>query len=205
MAISNDGAVILEKMDIDHEVGKLLVQLSKSQDDEIGDGTTGVVILAGALLSEALPLLEKGIHPLMISRGFDSACKDAISHLERISEAPEKGDLRKQQLINTAETTLSSKFVNNHKRHLAELAVEAVLRVENVDLHDVNFEMIRMESKIGSSLDKSILVDGILIDKSMSHPQMKKEFINPNIALLTCAFEPPVPKTKHFVFQNIKT
>merc|ERR1719197_1299133 len=90
--VSNDGATILEKMDVQHEIAKLLVDLSKSQDDEIGDGTTGVVVIAGAMLDQALGLIEKGIHPLRIAYGFERACEVAV---KRVAEIAKTIDLHK--------------------------------------------------------------------------------------------------------------
>lgn len=202
-SITNDGAEILRKMDVEHEVGKLFAELSRSQDDEIGDGTTGVVVLAGALLAEALPLVEKGIHPLVIAKSFDRACEVAVQHLEAISESfvefSNDGRPHEPSLVRAAKTTLCSKFVSSHKDHLARIAVAAVLAVADLARRDVNLEMVRVEGKVGSSLDQSSLYDGIVLEKSMAHSQMKKSFKNAKIALLTCAFEPPKPKTKHFV------
>lgn len=110
ITVTNDGATILKEMDVDHEIAKLMVQLSKSQDDEIGDGTTGVVILAGALLEQAEQLLDKGIHPVKIADGFEAAAECATNHLASIAkEFPiNPNDLK--LLIKTAMTTLGSKM-----------------------------------------------------------------------------------------------
>uniref|UniRef100_A0A6A7G3M0 T-complex protein 1 subunit epsilon n=1 Tax=Hirondellea gigas TaxID=1518452 RepID=A0A6A7G3M0_9CRUS len=197
VTVTNDGATILEKMDIDHQIGKLLVQLSKSQDDEVGDGTTGVVVLAGALLEEAERLLSKGIHPLRISKGFEIGCDIAVKHLETISESIVISKENPASLIKTAMTTLSSKIINRHHRQMAEIAVNAVLAVADFERKDVNFDLIKVDGKIGGKLEETMLVHGIVLDKEMAHPQMPKVFKNPKIALLTCPFEPPKPKTKH--------
>lgn len=109
-AAANDGATILEMMEVENQIGKLLVELSKSQDHEIGDGTTGVVVLAGALLEHAEPLLDMGIHPLRIAEGYEMACKVATENLEKIKS---KFDFSKddiEPLIKTCMTTLSSKM-----------------------------------------------------------------------------------------------
>ena len=110
ITITNDGATILERMHVEHEIAKLLVDLSKSQDDEIGDGTTGVVVLAGALLEHAEQLLDRGMHPIRIADGYELASQIAISNLEKISESFEIDPNNKEQLIQTAMTTLGSKM-----------------------------------------------------------------------------------------------
>jgi len=197
VTITNDGATILEKMHVDHEIAKLLVQLSKSQDDEIGDGTTGVVVLAGALLECAEELLDRGIHPIRVADGYEKASEIAIKNLEKISESFVVSADDKEPLIKTAMTTLGSKIVNRCHRQLAEVAVDAVLAVADFETRDVNFELIKMQTKEGGRLDDTMLVKGVIVDKDMSHPQMPKEIKDAKMAILTCAFEPPKPKTKH--------
>lgn len=197
VTITNDGATILEKMHVEHEIAKLLVQLSKSQDDEIGDGTTGVVVLAGALLECAEELLDRGIHPIRIADGYERASEVAIRQLEAISESFPVSPDNKEPLIKTAMTTLGSKIVNRCHRQLAEVAVDAVLAVADFERKDVDFELIKMQTKEGGRLDDTMLVKGVVVDKDMSHPQMPKELRDVKLAILTCAFEPPKPKTKH--------
>lgn len=198
--ITNDGATIVEKMEISHPVANLLVELSKSQDNEIGDGTTGVVVLAGALLEESLTLLDKGLHPLKIADGFDKACEVAVKRLEEISEELEFSLEKNEFLVKAAMTALGSKVVSKHKRLMAEIAVKAVLSVADLKRKDVNFELIKVQGKTGGSMEDLQLIDGILIDKDMSHPQMAKEINNAKICILTCPFEPPKPKTKHNIY-----
>lgn len=195
VTITNDGATILKKMDVDHQVAKLLVQLSQSQDDEIGDGTTGVVVLAGALLEQAEHLIDKGIHPIRIADGFDLAARCAIENLDKIADSFEVTD--REQLIRVAMTTLGSKIVNKCHRQFAEIAVDAVMSVANLERRDVNFELIKMEGKQGGKLEDTMLIKGVIVDKDMSHPQMPKELKDVKLAILTCPFEPPKPKTKH--------
>ena len=198
ITITNDGATILDQMQVENQIAKLMVQLSKSQDDEVGDGTTSVVVLAGALLEQAERLLDRGIHPVRISSGYDIACSVAIKHLEKICHkielSFEKGDL--EQLVQTSMTTLCSKIVSRHTKKLATLCVEAVLAVADFERKDVNLDLIKLEGKVGGELGDTCLIHGILVDKEMSHPQMPKEVHNARICILTCPFEPPKPKTK---------
>lgn len=243
VTISNDGATILDNMQVEHQVAKLLVELSKSQDAEIGDGTTGVVVLAGALLEQAESLLERGIHPIRVSDGYEEACDLAVRHLAAISEEIDvrilhriaEGDLPAaaaaaasddhhsagtsstaaaassasasasaayvdeesvQALVGVAMTSLGSKIVSSDLRHLSEVAVRAVLAVADLDRRDVNLDLIKVEGKVGGQLSDTNLIEGILIDKDMSHPQMPKHVEDARMCILTCPFEPPKMKTK---------
>lgn len=198
ITITNDGATILSQMDLDNEIAKLLVELSKSQDDEIGDGTTGVVVLASALLDQAEELIDKGIHPIKIANGFDEACKIAVEQLnqtaDEINISTESTD---SNLLKAAKTSLGSKIVSKSHEHFSKMAVESVLSVADFERKDVDFELIKMEKKVGGAIEDSSLIKGVLLDKNFSHPQMPKELKDCKIAILTCPFEPPKPKTKH--------
>ncbi|MBA0607565.1 hypothetical protein Godav_019844 [Gossypium davidsonii] len=182
-------------MDVDNQIAKLMVELSRSQDYEIGDGTTGVVVMAGALLEQAERLLERGIHPIRIAEGYEMASRIAVEHLEHISQKFDFGASNIEPLVQTCMTT----FVNRCKRHLAEISVKAVLSVADLERKDVNLDMIKVEGKVGGKLEDTELIYGITVDKDMSHPQMPKQIEDAKIAILTCPFEPPKPKTKHKV------
>uniref|UniRef100_A0A646QHB8 T-complex protein 1 subunit epsilon n=1 Tax=Hemiscolopendra marginata TaxID=943146 RepID=A0A646QHB8_9MYRI len=197
VTVTNDGATILKMMDVEHQVAKLMVQLSQSQDDEIGDGTTGVVVLAGALLEEAEQLLDKGIHAIRIADGFEMAARHAIEHLDKICDSFPVDASNLEPLIQTAMTTLGSKIINRCHRQMAEIAVQAILSVADLERKDVDFELIKVEGKVGGKLEDSMLVKGVIVDKDFSHPQMPKVLRDVNLAILTCPFEPPKPKTKH--------
>ena len=124
VTITNDGATILDKMAVEHQVARLLVELSQSQDDEIGDGTTGVVVLAGALLEQAEKLLDRGLHPVRVAEGFEAACKVSLETLEKIADTVHfEKKVDDKVLVETASTTLSSKIINVHKRKMAQIAV----------------------------------------------------------------------------------
>ncbi|KAF9673387.1 hypothetical protein SADUNF_Sadunf10G0018800 [Salix dunnii] len=197
VTITNDGATILEQMDVDNQIAKLLVELSRSQDYEIGDGTTGVVVLAGALLEQAQKLLERGIHPIRVAEGYETASRIAVENLEKIAQRFDFGVNNIEPLVQTCMTTLSSKIVNRCKRSLAEISVKAVLAVADLERKDVNLDLIKVEGKVGGKLEDTELIYGIVVDKEMSHPQMPKQIEDAKIAILTCPFEPPKPKTKH--------
>ncbi|TNJ29559.1 TCP-1 chaperonin subunit epsilon [Giardia muris] len=197
LVISNDGATILEKMEVENHVARLLVDLSKCQDNEVGDGTTGVVVLAGALLEKAETLLDRGIHPIRISNGYDAACTIAIERLREIADTYAFSQEDREPLVRAAMTSLGSKVLNRHHRHMAEVAVDAVMRVADLERHDVNFELIKVRTKIGGRLEDTCLVPGIVVDQEMSHPGMARELKDARIAVLTCPFEPPKPKTTY--------
>ncbi|SCV02141.1 LANO_0F15500g1_1 [Lachancea nothofagi CBS 11611] len=204
ITITNDGATILSQMELDNEIAKLLVQLSKSQDEEIGDGTTGVVVLASALLDQALELIEKGIHPIKIANGFDEAAKMAVAHLESVADdvALDEASFY-DYLFKAAKTSLGSKIVSKDHDKFAQMAVDAVTSVMDLDRKDVDFDLIKLEGRVGGSLQDSKLIKGVVLDKDFSHPQMPKTVIpkegqdGVKLAILTCPFEPPKPKTKH--------
>merc|ERR550514_1664515 len=214
--VTNDGATILEKMDVDHQIAKLLVELSKSQDNEIGDGTTGVVVMAGAMLEQALLMLDKGIHPLRVAVGYEKACEVACRRVTEIArkicedprphspsgaKGPQSPSSKMKEervaLMKAAMVSLGSKVVSSRKEQLAEIAVDAVLSVADMERRDVNFDLIKVEGKVGGRLEDTSLITGIIVDKDFSHPQMPKIVRDAKMAILTCPFEPPKPKTKH--------
>lgn len=166
--ITNDGATILKQLQVTHPTAKMLVELSKSQDIEAGDGTTSVVVIAGALLGACQTLLEKGIHPSLVSESFQKACNKAVEVLHSMAIAVELTD--RETLIRAAVTSLSSKVVSQNANLLAPIAADAVLRIidpqtaTNVDLND-----IKTVKKLGGTIDDTEIVDGIVFAKGCSH------------------------------------
>merc|ERR1712117_409077 len=165
--------------------------------DEKGDGTTGVVVLCGALLEQAEHLIDKGIHAIRIADGFELAAQCAIKNLEKIADTYNIDPKNTDNLVRTAKTTLGSKIINKCHDQMAEIAVNAVLAVADIERKDVNFELIKVEAKVGGRMEDSMLVKGVIVDKEFSHPQMPKVLKDVKLAILTCPFEPPKPKTKH--------
>ncbi|KAJ2924308.1 hypothetical protein H1R20_g12786, partial [Candolleomyces eurysporus] len=190
ITVTNDGATILGQMEVEHQIAKLLVQLSKSQDDEIGDGTTGVV-------EQSEALLDRGIHPIRIADGFERACVEAVKHLDTISDRIEYSKGNTDNLLKTAMTSLGSKIVSKEHQQFAQIAVDAVLTVADLERKDIPFDLIKVDGKVGGSLADTKLIRGVLVDKDMSHPQMPRDVRDAKLAILTCPFEPPRPKTKH--------
>ena len=195
--VTNDGATIMSNMELEHQIAKLLVELSRSQDDEIGDGTTGVVVLAGALLEQSEALIDRGIHPIRIADGFEQACNIAVKELEQRADLVSFSRTDTEELIKVAKTSLGSKIVSKASDKFARIAIDSVLSVADFERKDVDFELIKVDGKVGGALEDSALVKGVVIDKDMSHAQMPREIRDARIAILTCPFEPPRPKTKH--------
>ena len=165
--------------------------------------------MAGALLEEAEKLLDKGyssfsltssigsIHPISVARGYEKACELSVAHLANIGDRVEWTPGNTSSLFETAKTTLGSKIINRFHSQMAQIAVDSVLAVADLERRDVNFELIKLEGKVGGRLEDTRLVRGIVLDKPMAHPQMETTINDAKIAILTCPFEPPKPKTKH--------
>jgi thermosome len=187
--ITSDGRTILDKMDIEHPAAKMMVEVAKTQDAEVGDGTTTSVILAGELLGKAEDLIDKGVHPTVIVEGYNKAADKALETLENIaiSVKPEN----KAFLKKVAATSMASKLVSANKEQLADIAVGAVLSVAQkagegylVDLDD-----IMVEKKPGESMSETRLIEGLVLDKEVVHSGMPKRVEKANIALLESALE----------------
>ena len=148
-------------------------------------------------MEKAEELLDKGIHPIRIADGYELAAKFAIEHLDKIADSYPVDPNNLEPLILTAMTTLGSKIINRCHRQMAEIAVNAVMAVADLEAKDVNFELIKVEGKVGGKLEDTMLVKGVVVDKDFSHPQMPKHLKDVKLAILTCPFEPPKPKTKH--------
>lgn len=163
--ISNDGATILSKMKVVHPAAKMLVDLSQSQDIEAGDGTTTVVVLAGALLNACSALLSKGIHPMAIAGSFLKASDKAVEFLEAIAKPVQLGD--RDSLLSAVETCLSSKVVAQNSDLLAPMAVDSVLGiVENIETSTtVDLNDIRLVQQLGGTVDDTELVNGLVLTK----------------------------------------
>ena len=168
VVITNDGATILKQMQVSHPTAKMLVELSKSQDIEAGDGTTSVVVMAGALLSAAEQLLEKGIHPQAISEGFMVAASKADEILREIAIPISLED--RDALILSASTSLNSKVVAQSSDLLAPIAVDAVLKVADLSTtpSSVDLADIKLSTKLGGTVDNTELVDGLVLTQKIS-------------------------------------
>ncbi len=194
ITITNDGATILDKMDIQHPAAKMLVQIAKGQDEEAGDGTKTAVIFAGELLREAEKLLDKNIHPTIIIEGYKKALAKAIETIESIAEPVSIDDDEKLLLV--ARTSLNSKAVRDAKEHLARIAVEAVKAIaeKRGDKWYVDLNNVGMIKKHGGSIFDTRLVKGIVLDKEVVHPDMPRRVENAKIAVLDAPLEIEKPE-----------
>jgi thermosome len=189
VTITNDGATMLKEMDVQHPAAKMMVEVSKTQDDEVGDGTTSVVILTGELLAKATELMDKKVHPIVIIDGYRQAEEEALKILEKIAEKVDPMD--KAVLKKVSVTTMASKLINQHSSHLSDIAVEAVLQVAEPDNggYTVDLDNIKVEKKPGASMTDTRLVKGLIIDKEVVHDGMPKQVKNAVIGLLNAAME----------------
>lgn len=191
IVITNDGATILTEMNTDHPAAKILVEVAKTQDKEVGDGTTTSVVLAGELLKGAEDLLDKDIHSSTILRGYKLAATRALEKVKDISKPVTIKDTK--VLYNIASISMGSKSVGvgESKGHLAKIVVDAVTQVaEQKDGKLViDQDLIKIEKKAGGSIDDTTLINGVLIDKEIVHPAMPKKVENAKIALLDTSLE----------------
>lgn len=201
VTITNDGATILKEIDVQHPAAKMLVEISKTTDNEVGDGTTSAVILAGALLENAESLINQDVHPTIIVDGYRKAQKKVLQFLKDIAEEVNASD--KNILSKIARTSMQTKLVRKESDHLAELIVKAVLAVaeKEGDKYVVDDDDIKVEKKAGGSMRDSTLVEGIVLDKEVVHGGMPKKIADAKIALINTALE--IDKTEFDAKINI--
>ncbi|WP_292370486.1 thermosome subunit alpha [Methanoregula sp. UBA64] len=186
VVITNDGVTILKEMDIEHPAAKMMVEVAKTQDDEVGDGTTTAVVIGGELLKKAEALLEQDVHPTIIAAGYRQAAEKAQEFLKDIAfdvKATDKAMLKK-----IAETAMTGKSAEASKDKLCDLVVKAVTMVAESD-GTVDTDFIKVEKKTGGSIDDSEIVEGVLVDKERVHPAMPKKVTGAKILLLNAAVE----------------
>jgi len=201
VTITNDGATMLKEIDVQHPAAKMLVEVSKTTDNEVGDGTTSAVVLAGALLEKAEELLDKNVHSTVIVDGYMKAAKKAVAALQEVAEkiTPDS----REWLVKVARTSMQTKLVSKEAQDLAELVVDAVLAVaEKQDTkYVVDIENVKVEKKPGGSLGDTKLVQGIVLDKEVVHSGMPKRVDKAKIALVSAPFE--IEKTEFDAKLNI--
>ncbi|MEM2984358.1 MAG: thermosome subunit beta [Candidatus Jordarchaeaceae archaeon] len=189
VTITNDGAAILDEIDVQHPAAKMLVGVAKTQDDEVGDGTTTAVIIAGELLKRAEELLDQKIHPTIIVSGYKKATDEAKRVLDQIAIEVDPEDV--ETLKKIAVTSMNSKSVLGAKEHFADIAVKAIKQIaEKKDGKiEANRDMVNLVKKQGKSILETELVQGMVVDKELVHPAMPKIIRNAKIALVDAAIE----------------
>ncbi|MDQ4018194.1 MAG: TCP-1/cpn60 chaperonin family protein [Thermoproteota archaeon] len=194
VTITNDGATILKEMDVQHPAAKMMVEISKATDNEVGDGTTSTVVLAGSLLSKAEELISKGVHSTVIVDGYRMASEKAIEILKNASTKVDPAD--RQILGKIARTSMASKLVSVNSEPLSKIVVDAVVAIaEKADEHyKVDIDNIKIEKKAGGSIEDTKLIQGIVLDKEVVHGAMPKRIEEAKIALLNAALEIEKPE-----------
>ena len=203
VVITNDGATIMKELDVQHPAAKMLVEVAKSQDNEVGDGTTTAVVLAGELLTKAEKLLDQEVHPTVIVEGYKKASDKALEILRNLSIDIQPDD--EKMLLLVAKTSMATKAAAESRDHFATLAVKAITQVmEERDGKTVaDIDRIKVVKKKGESMEQSELVRGIVVDKEVSHPQMPRQVKNAKIALLNAKLE--IEKTEFDAKINISS
>ncbi|HZW85228.1 MAG TPA: thermosome subunit beta, partial [Nitrososphaerales archaeon] len=202
VTITNDGATMLKEIDVQHPAGKMIVEIARAVDNEVGDGTTSSVVLAGALLGNAEELIEKGVHPMVIINGYSLAAIKAQKILDDIAVGVDPED--RATLAKIARTSMASKMVSNDSTPLGALIVEALLQVGEKTpegTYLVDLDNLKVEKKTGSAIGDTSLVRGIILDKEVTHSGMPKRVEKARIALVNSALE--IKKTEFDAKINI--
>jgi archaeal chaperonin len=189
ITITNDGATILNEIEVEHPAAKMMVEIAKTQDDMVGDGTTTAVVLASELLKKAEELLDQNIHPTILVSGYRKAAQKAIEVIGKTAVPIDIKD--KKMMLKVALTSMGSKAVGSAKDHLAEISIQAVTQIteQRGDKVIADIDNIQMIKKAGKSLLETELVQGIIVDKEIVHPGMPRRKENAKIALLDSALE----------------
>lgn len=191
IVLTNDGHAILREIEVAHPAAKSMIELSRTQDEEVGDGTTSVIILAGEILAHALPHLERNIHPVVIISAFKRALADALEIIEEISvHVDTSDDTAMYQLI---ASSIGTKFVSRWSKLMCNLALQAVRTVaKEVGTGKMEVDIkryARVEKVPGGEIEDSQVLDGVMLNKDITHPKMKRKIENPRIVLLDCTLE----------------
>ena len=194
VTITNDGATILKEIDAQHPAAKMMVEVSKTIDTEVGDGTTSSVVFAGALLEKAEKLLEKDVHSTVIVDGYQAAAEKSLELLADFAKSIKPDD--QESLIKIAKTSMQSKLISEDSEPMSKLVVGAILKIaeKNGDAYSVDLDNLKVEKKSGASIQDTALIKGIVLDKEIVHSGMPTKIQNAKIALVNAALE--VEKTE---------
>lgn len=196
VTITNDGVTILKEMDVQHPAAKMLIEAAKTQDKEVGDGTTTVAVLAGELLKKAEPLLDQNVHPTVIVQGYGMAAKKAIEIMN--SMAFDVSETDRALLEKVAETAMAGKLAESPDNKIAKFAVDLVLNATEIYDGKKKFDMdkVNVEKKVGESTQDSEIIEGVVIDKDIVHQNMPRKVVNAKVALLSAPIESKDTETK---------
>lgn len=191
IVLTNDGHAILREIEVSHPAAKSMIELSRTQDEEVGDGTTSVIILAGEILAQTIPQLERNIHPVVIIRAFKRALKDALEIIEEVSTPVDiSNDDEMYKLISSS---IGTKFVSRWSELMCSLALKAV-RTVSAEIGNGKVEVdikryARVEKIPGGEIEDCRVLDGVMLNKDITHPKMRRRIENPRIVLLDCSLE----------------
>ena len=189
VTITNDGATILKEIDVQHPAAKMMVEISKTVDNEVGDGTTSSVVFGGALLARAEDLLKKDVHPSVIIEGYQAAAEKTLEIYSEMAKKIQPDD--KETLLKIARTSMQSKLISEDSDVLSKVVVDAILRVatKKAEVYSVDLENIKVEKKAGGSITDTQIIKGIVLDKEVVHSGMPTKIEKAKIALLNSALE----------------
>lgn len=189
VTITNDGATILKEIDVQHPAAKMMVEISKTVDNEVGDGTTSSVVFAGALLAKAEELLKKDVHPSVIVEGYQAAAEKVLEIYSEMAKKIQPDD--RETLLKIAITSMQSKLISEDSDILSKLVVDAILKIatKKAEHYSVDLDNIKVEKKAGGSITDTQLIKGIVLDKEIVHSGMPTKIEHAKIALLNSALE----------------
>ena len=189
VTITNDGATILKEIDMQHPAGKMMVEVAKTTDSEVGDGTTTAVVFSGALLEKAQELIDKEVHPTIVIDGYARAAEEALDILKKIAIKVDKDD--KDMLIKIATTSMMSKLVAEESKELSKIVVDALLLVADNTSGEIKIDLdnVKIDKKPGASMSETSLIKGIVLDKEVVHSNMPKSISKAKIAIVNAALE----------------
>ena len=189
VTITNDGATILKEIDMQHPAGKMMVEVAKTTDSEVGDGTTTAVVFSGALLEKAQELIDKEVHPTIVIDGYARAAEEALDILKKIAIKVDKDD--KDMLIKIATTSMMSKLVAEESKELSKIVVDALLLVADNTSGETKIDLanVKVDKKPGASMSETSLIKGIVLDKEVVHSNMPKSISKAKIAIVNAALE----------------
>lgn len=195
IVITNDGHAILREIEVTHPAAKSMIELSRAQDEEVGDGTTSVIILAGEILAQTFPFLERNIHPVIIIKALKRALEDALAIVRSISK--EVDTTKDEEVLRVISSSIGTKYISKWSDHMAQLALKAVRTVVNKDAKQNNGKnvtidtkrYVRVEKIPGGDITDSEVLDGVMLNKDITHPKMRRYIENPRVLLLDCPLE----------------
>lgn len=190
IVLTNDGHAILREIDVSHPAAKSMIELSRTQDEEVGDGTTTVIILAGEILAQTFPYIEKNIHPVIIIRALKQALTDALEVIHKVSlKVDVDNDEAMKKLI---KASIGTKYVHKWSELMCDLALKAVryVSIKEADYKEIDIKRyVRIEKIPGGDVEDSTVLDGVILNKDVTHPKMKRRIMDPRVILLDCPLE----------------